>query len=92
MELISQRVARGLEVRPRKRRHSPFFSDPDIAQSLSLSHSDHGSSNWEKVGKHAAGAREYVGNVKETFKGDNVRHPLLLEEVLYSMIFRSGKT
>lgn len=74
MELISQRVARGLEVRPRQRKHSPFSSDPNIAQSQSQSRSGHSPSySWEKVGERASSAKDYVGNVKETFKGDNVR-------------------
>ena len=93
MELISQRVARGLEVRPSKRRHSPSPSDPDVLRSLAESSSKRASpSSWEKVGERAANARDYVGNLKETFKGDNVCDHHTLEKALAYNPSDSGKT
>ena len=93
MELISQRVARGLEVRPSKRRHSPSPSDPDVLRSLAESSSKRASpSSWEKVGERAANARDYVGNLKETFKGDNVCDHHTLEKASAYNPSDSGRT
>ncbi|CAL1695762.1 unnamed protein product [Somion occarium] len=74
MELISQRVASGLDVKPRRRKawrsDSSNFSSPDFDQP-----SVQGSPRMDKWTGHVTTARDYVSNVKDTFKSGQWKDP-----------------
>jgi GRAM domain-containing protein 4 len=81
MELISQRVARGLPVHPRRRkRQTPFGSriNPSVEESLenrrrnvSRSNSVDKHVDWNKWGDRVVRTKAWAGDVKQVFTGDN---------------------
>ncbi|OCH96109.1 hypothetical protein OBBRIDRAFT_809339 [Obba rivulosa] len=76
MELISQRVARGLDVKPRIRRRAkrPETSTEDMADGFGVPHHENGELeslisasapvDWKKVGERVADAKDQIDNVK----------------------------
>ncbi|GJE86136.1 hypothetical protein PsYK624_022160 [Phanerochaete sordida] len=77
MELISQRVARGLPIKPRrKKKRTPFGSRVDVVDRASLmglktaDDEDRGV-DWDKWGGRVVHAKVWAGDVKQVFKGGN---------------------
>ncbi|KAI0669870.1 hypothetical protein C8Q78DRAFT_1079782 [Trametes maxima] len=71
MELISQRVARGLPVRPKRRKHRRHSSDLSVTQSNSggnVHASESSSVDWNKWGDRLASTKERTGEIKKIFK------------------------
>lgn len=81
MELISQRVARGLAVKPKRRkRKTPFGSRVNLSVEESLERrrqnngaddSAESSVDWNKWGDRVVRTKAWAGDVKQVFKADN---------------------
>ena len=81
MELISQRVAKGLPIKPKPRkRKSPFRSRDDLAESSSLADqsrstgeqdSAENSVDWEKWGERVDKTKAWAGQVKGVLRDGN---------------------
>lgn len=78
MELISQRVARGLPIKPRRKKHrTPFGSRVDLADGESLKDlktaNDPGDRgvDWDKWGGRVIKTKVWADDVKQVFKGSN---------------------
>ena len=83
MELISQRVARGLDIEPKRRKYrhnkdsSRSESDPSERGSISDSTGQGGGSggtpvNWQKLSERAAKPKAWASQVKGVFKDGQV--------------------
>ncbi|KAI0639428.1 hypothetical protein C8Q77DRAFT_1046741 [Trametes polyzona] len=70
MDLISQRVARGLPVRPKRRGRRRHSSDASIAGVAAQSERGHHSSSidWNKWGDRLATTKERAGEIKKIFR------------------------
>ncbi|KAI8995656.1 hypothetical protein BD414DRAFT_456718 [Trametes punicea] len=72
MDLISQRVARGLPVRPKRRKARRRLSDPGVVSTAE--HRDYeqngvsSSINWKKWGGRLASTKERTGELKKLFQ------------------------
>lgn len=99
MELISQRVARGLPIKPkRKKKRTPFGSLVDVTDRESLRSLGTSSVlaedvNWDKWGGRVVRTKAWAGDVKQVFKGGNWKsldrwaaaNPLRTNQTLLSM-------
>ncbi|KAI0756961.1 hypothetical protein C8Q80DRAFT_68381 [Daedaleopsis nitida] len=65
MDLISQRVARGLPVRPKRRRHGVRSDDEVSAREGGGQESSSSSVDWNKWGGRLASTKERAGEVKQ---------------------------
>ncbi len=83
MELISQRVVRGLEIKPKRRRYKG--SNLRTSSSYDLNNVDPASTskqtsvlldpsvNWKKWGTKVAETKSWAGDVKKIFRDGQVR-------------------
>lgn len=75
MDLISQRVARGLPVRPKRRRRHRESSDAKIASLAAEGEHDESKSSsvdWNKWGGRIASTKERTGEIKKILKDGQV--------------------
>ncbi|EJF66720.1 hypothetical protein DICSQDRAFT_164561 [Dichomitus squalens LYAD-421 SS1] len=69
MELISQRVARGLPVKARRKRFGRQSSKSSLFEAESaLGHGSSSSVDWKKVGERIATTKEMAGDLKGIFR------------------------
>lgn len=67
MELISQRVARGLPVKPRRKRPGMQTFDSSVPEAEGAQGSST-SVDWKKVGERMASTKEMASDVKGLFR------------------------
>ncbi len=73
MDLISQRVARGLPVRPKRRRRARGGSDPHVVQTRREGTEGKSSSvDWNKWGDRIASTKERAGEFRQIFRDGQV--------------------
>ncbi|KAI0651883.1 hypothetical protein C8Q79DRAFT_63725 [Trametes meyenii] len=77
MDLISQRVARGLPVRPKRRRHrhrSPETTGFPSQRGDRAHKSESSSVDWNKWGDRLASTKERTGEIKKIFEDGQWKH------------------
>lgn len=75
MDLISQRVARGLPVRPRKRRRRQHPAEVGVADVTAVDEQEQSNSSsvdWNKWGDRLASTKERTGEIKKKLQDGQV--------------------
>lgn len=75
MDLISQRVARGLPVRPKKRRRRQHPAEVGVADVTAVDEQEQSNSSsvdWNKWGDRLASTKERTGEIKKKLQDGQV--------------------
>lgn len=75
MDLISQRVARGLPVRPKKRRRRQHPTEAGVADVTAVDEQEQSNSSsvdWNKWGDRLASTKERTGEIKKKLQDGQV--------------------
>ena len=95
MELISQRVARGLPVKAKRRRHGKQSSKSSLLETEGAgAHGSSSSVDWKKFGERIATTKEKAGDLKEIFRDGQVSTlivPLLNRMTHAEHVLSSGR-